>query len=188
MNLPNKLTLLRIVLIPVMLIVAYIPVLNNTVLFLNISLANFINVLIFFAASITDALDGYIARKYNLITTFGKFADPLADKLLVMAAMLILMSQGAFPMWAIVVILSREFIVTGIRLVAVESGKVIAASNLGKIKTILTMVALIVLFFYQTHYIVLLIGEILAYVATLFTLISGIDYFNKNKKIILENC
>lgn len=188
MNLPNKLTLLRIFLIPAMLIVAYIPYLNQTTIFLNISLANFINVLIFFAASITDALDGYIARKYNLITTFGKFADPLADKLLVMAAMMILMQQGAFPMWAIVVILSREFIVTGIRLVAVETGKVIAASNLGKIKTITTMVALIILFFFQTNNIVFIIGQVLAYVATLFTIVSGLDYFFKNKKIILENC
>lgn len=187
MNLPNKLTLLRIALIPVMVIIAYIKPLQE-IFVLNISLANIINVIIFFAASITDALDGYIARKHNLITTFGKFADPLADKLLVMTAMLILMAQGAFPMWAIILILSREFIVTGIRLVAVDSGKVIAASNLGKIKTIATMVALIILFFHEAHFIVFYLGLAAAYFATAFTIISGFDYFLKNKDIVLENC
>ncbi len=186
MNLPNKLTFLRILLIPVMIIIAYIPYLNENTLFLNISIANFVNVIIFAIASITDALDGMIARKYNLVTTFGKFADPLADKLLVMAAMIILMLQGVFPMWAVVVILSREFIVTGIRLVAVDTGKVIAASNLGKIKTIATMVALIVLFFWQAHIVVEYVGLVLAYIATFFTIISGFDYFYKNRKIILE--
>ncbi len=188
MNLPNKLTLLRILLIPIMVIVAYIPYLNSTIVFLNMSLANLINVIVFTIASATDALDGHIARKHNLITTFGKFADPLADKLLVMTAMILLMQQGAFPMWAIIVILSREFIVTGIRLVAVESGNVIAASNLGKFKTIFTMLALIILFFWQTHQVVEIIGLVTAYIATAFTLISGVDYFLKNKKIILENC
>ncbi len=187
MNLPNKLTLLRILLIPVMLIIAYINPLQE-IYVLNMSLANIINVVIFFLASLTDALDGYIARKYNLITTFGKFADPLADKLLVMTAMMILLVQGVFPMWAIVLILSREFIVTGIRLVAVDSGKVIAASNLGKFKTITTMLALIVLFFHQTHVSVYYIGLVMAYIATAFTIISGVDYFLKNKDIVLENC
>ncbi|MFI3252350.1 MAG: CDP-diacylglycerol--glycerol-3-phosphate 3-phosphatidyltransferase [bacterium] len=193
MNLPNKLTFLRILLIPVMVVIALIPYLNETKVILNISLANFINVIIFTIASITDALDGMLARKYNLITTFGKFADPLADKLLVMAAMVILMVQGVqaevsiFPMWAAIVILGREFIVTGIRLVAVENGKVIAASNLGKLKTIATMVALIVLFFWETHIAVQYTGLVLVYIATFFTVISGFDYFFKNRKIILES-
>ncbi len=186
MNIPNQLTLLRILLIPAMIIIAYIPSLEKE-LFLNISIANFVNVMIFIVASLTDFLDGFIARKYNLITTFGKFADPLADKLLVMSAMVLLMKQDVFPMWALVVILSREFIVTGIRLVAVESGKVIAASNLGKIKTITTMVALIVLYFYQVNSIIELFGVLLTYVATAFTIVSGVDYFYKNRKIILES-
>lgn len=193
MNLPNKLTFLRILLIPVMVVVALIPYLRDNTIFLNISIANFVNVIVFTIAAITDALDGMIARKYNLITTFGKFADPLADKLLVMAAMVILMVQGiqtdtnVFPMWALVVILSREFIVTGIRLVAVETGKVIAASKLGKFKTIATMVALIVLFFWETHVAVQYTGLILVYIATFFTVISGFDYFFKNRQIILES-
>lgn len=186
MNLPNKLTLLRILLIPVMVIIAYIPYLNDNTIFLNISLANFINVLIFSFAAITDLLDGMIARKYNLISTFGKFADPLADKLIVMASMVILCVQGLFPMWAVVLILSREFIVTGVRLVAVGSSTVIAASNLGKIKTAITMVALIILFVSQMHDIVYYVGQAAMYLATFFTVISGIDYFYKNRKIILE--
>ncbi len=185
MNIPNQLTLLRIILIPVMVIIAYIDSLQQTI-FLNISIANFINVIIFAIASLTDLLDGMIARKFNMVTTFGKFADPLADKLLVMTAMVLLMQQGVFPMWALIVILSREFIVTGIRLVAVDTGKVIAASNLGKIKTATTMIALIVLFFWQINSTVELIAVILVYIATFFTIISGFDYFYKNRKIILE--
>lgn len=186
MNIPNQLTLLRILLIPVMVIIAYIEPLQQE-LFLNISIANFTNVIIFAVASITDLLDGMIARKYNMVTTFGKFADPLADKLLVMTAMVLLMQQGVFPMWALIVILSREFIVTGIRLVAVETGKVISASNLGKVKTATTMVALIVLFFFQINNTVEIIAMVLVYIATFFTVISGIDYFWKNRKIILES-
>ncbi|MFI3328885.1 MAG: CDP-diacylglycerol--glycerol-3-phosphate 3-phosphatidyltransferase [bacterium] len=186
MNIPNQLTLLRIILIPVMVLIAYLDIFQQTI-FLNISLANFINVIIFAVASLTDLLDGMIARKYNMVTTFGKFADPLADKLLVMTAMVLLMQQGVFPMWALIVILSREFIVTGIRLVAVETGKVIAASNLGKLKTATTMIALIVLFFFQINTAVEITAQILVYVATFFTVISGFDYFYKNRKIILES-
>ncbi len=186
MNLPNKLTLSRILLIPAMVIIGCITPLQTTLIG-PMSIANFVNVIIFIIASATDFLDGYLARKNNLVTTFGKFADPLADKLLVMTAMVLLLQQGVFPMWALVVILSREFIVTGIRLVAVESGNVIAASNLGKLKTIFTMVALIALFFYQTHQIIYFLSIVLVYIATFFTVISGIDYFLKNKKVILES-
>ncbi len=186
MNLPNKLTFLRVVLIPVMVIIAYIPYLNDNTIFLNISLANFINVTIFIIAAITDLLDGMIARKYNLVTTFGKFVDPLADKVLVMASMLVLCMQDVIPIWVVILILAREFIVTGVRLVAVESGNVIAASNLGKIKTAVTMTALIILFFWEVHIGVFYVGQILMYIATFFTVISGVDYFYKNRKIILE--
>lgn len=186
MNLPNKLTMLRIILVPVMIVVAYIDAFQE-VLFMNISIANFINFIIFVLASFTDFLDGYLARKYNLITTFGKFADPLADKLLVMTAMVLLMQQGVVPMWVVIVILSREFIVTGIRLVAVQTGKVIAASNLGKVKTFSTMIALAVLFFYQANEVIIYGGLIALYFATFFTIISGIDYFLKNKEIVLES-
>lgn len=186
LNLPNKLTFLRILLIPVMIIVAYVPYLRDNTIFLNISLANFVNVAIFGLAALTDLLDGVIARKYNMITTFGKFADPLADKLIVMATMIILLVQDVVPLWAVILILSREFIVTGIRLVAVESGNVIAASKLGKIKTAVTMIALVVLFFWQSHTVVYYTGQVLIYLAVIFTVVSGIDYFYKNRKIILE--
>ncbi len=194
MTLPNKLTMLRILLIPVMVILFYIPYLKSNVIFLNISYANFIGAIIFIIASFTDMLDGKIARKYNLVTTFGKFADPLADKMLVFAAMSILLSQanihntdGVVPMWIFIVIIIREFLVSGIRMVAVERGNVIAASKLGKYKTATTMAALFVLFFYQSHDVVYYIGEIILYVACLLTVISGVDYFWKNKKVILES-
>ena len=199
MTLPNKLTMFRIVLIPLMVAIAYIPFFNEN--FIGcMSIANFINVLIFTIASLTDFLDGYIARKHNLVTTFGKFADPLADKLLVISAMVILCTQiqkynseltWFIPGWVIIVILCREFIVSGIRLVAVERGNVIAAGFLGKLKTFTTMVALIFLFVYQIKfdgmYILGYIGAGLMYLALAFTILSGIEYFWKNRKVILES-
>jgi len=199
MTLPNKLTMFRIILIPVMVVVAYIPVLNETYLGM-ISVANLINLIIFVIASLTDFLDGYIARKYNLVTTFGKFADPLADKLLVISAMVVLCTQiqnyakeltWFIPGWVIITILCREFIVSGIRLVAVEKGNVIAAGMLGKIKTATTMVAIIFLFLYQIEFngvpVFGYIGAILMYLALIFTVLSGIEYFWKNRKVILES-
>ena len=191
MTLPNKLTMFRIVLIPLMVVVAYVPFFNINLGFM--SLANLINVCIFTIASLTDFLDGWIARKYNLVTTFGKFADPLADKLLVVSAMVILCTQLTgtpnewfIPGWVIIVILCREFIVSGIRLVAVERGNVIAAGFLGKLKTATTMVALIFLFFYEIP-VFGYIGAGLMYLALLFTILSGIEYFWKNRKVILES-
>ena len=197
MTLPNKLTLFRIILVPLMVIVANIPFLNENTIGM-ITLANFINVIIFAVASLTDFLDGWIARKYNLVTTFGKFADPLADKLLVISAMVILclQLQGTenawfMPGWVIIVILCREFIVSGIRLVAVERGKVIAAGFLGKLKTATTMAALIFLFLHELTFggllIVGYIGAVLMYLALVFTVLSGIEYFWKNRKVILES-
>ena len=199
MTLPNKLTMFRIILIPVMVTIAYIPFFNEN--FVGpISLANFINVFVFVIASLTDFLDGHIARKRNLVTTFGKFADPLADKLLVISAMVVLCTQiqtyapsltWFIPGWVIIVILCREFIVSGIRLVAVERGNVIAAGMLGKIKTFTTMVALVFLFLYQIDFggvlVLGYIGAVLMYIALLFTVLSGIEYFWKNRKVILES-
>ena len=142
---------------------------------------------IFVIAAFTDFLDGYIARKYNLVTTFGKFIDPLADKLIVMAALLVLNAEGIVFMWITVVILSREFIVTGIRLIAVGEGKVIAASKLGKYKTASTMVALTLLLLYPYTDLLQEIGLYILYLGVALTVISGIDYFIKNKKIIMES-
>ncbi len=144
MNLPNKLTIFRIILVPIMVA---IPFLNIQSEFLGIPLAYWIINLIFGVASYTDHLDGKIARKHNLVTTFGKFADPLADKILVLSAMLILVEAGNLPAWIPVVVLFREFVVSGYRLIAVEKGgEVIAANIWGKIKTVTQMIAIILMF------------------------------------------
>lgn len=187
MTLPNKLTFMRILIIPVMLVIYYIPLLRNNTIFFNVSIATFINLLLFIIASSTDFLDGHLARKHNLVTTFGKFADPLADKMLVFTAMSMFLAAGVLPMWVFVVILIREFIVSGVRMVAVEGGKVIAASKLGKLKTIVTMVALIVMFLYQINNVILVIGQVGMYLACALTIISGVEYFWKNRSIILQS-
>lgn len=144
MNLPNKLTIFRIILVPIMVIIPFLGISGE---FLNIPIENLIILGIFILASVTDCLDGKIARKYNLITTFGKFADPLADKILVLAAMLMLVEAGKLPAWIPIVVLIREFIVSGYRLIAVEKGgKVIAANIWGKIKTVSQMIAIILMY------------------------------------------
>ena len=177
MNIPNKLTVLRVLLIPVMLVVYYQDDAPNT-----LNTMSYIVAALFILASLTDYFDGYLARKRNLITTFGKFLDPLADKLLVMFALLMLLDMGFIPMWVVLIILAREFIVTGIRLVAVNEGNVIAASQLGKYKTAMTMFGIILLLFHIELY-----GLILLYIGVLLTVISGIDYFVKNSKSILAS-
>jgi len=183
MNLPNKLSFLRVLLIPFMVFLYYHPNIG----IINDDIGHYMLAIIFIIASLTDFFDGYIARKYNLVTTFGKFIDPLADKLLVLAALLILNDLMIVPMWITLVILSREFIVTGIRLIAVGEGKVIAASKLGKYKTASTMVALVLLLMFPYHDIFADIGIWILYIGLALTVISGIDYFLKNKKIILES-
>ena len=138
MNLANKLTLLRVILIPFFIVCFYIPnLVVNTISVNNylIPYANLLGLVIFLLAAITDFIDGYIARKYNMITDFGKFMDPLADKLLVTAALLILLENGLIAGWVVFIILAREFIVTGFRTIAASKGVVIAAGWLGKIKT-----------------------------------------------------
>ncbi|ERJ13596.1 CDP-diacylglycerol--glycerol-3-phosphate 3-phosphatidyltransferase [Haloplasma contractile] len=199
MNLPNKLTLSRIFLIPVFVVIPYIDAFMKDVSLFNhsVMLGNLIIVIIFAIASITDFVDGYVARKYNLVTTFGKFMDPLADKLLVTAALLMLVELGLLPAWVPIAILSREFMVTGIRLLAISEGKVIAASKLGKLKTVSQMIMILVLFIVDTPYKDLInkplspainsVNIILILLATSLTVISGVDYFVKNKDIILES-
>ena len=150
MNLPNKLTIFRIILVPIMVIISYIS-LNKT--FFGISIISWLLVLIFAIASYTDHLDGELARKNHQITTFGKFADPLADKILVLSAMLILVENGKLPAWIPIIVLVREFIVSGYRLVAVEKGgKVIPANIWGKIKTVTQMVWIILMFLSNEAY------------------------------------
>ncbi|MDE7106196.1 MAG: CDP-diacylglycerol--glycerol-3-phosphate 3-phosphatidyltransferase [Anaeroplasmataceae bacterium] len=197
MNLPNKLTMGRIIAIPIMVIIAYIPYLQNAI-FLEVSYANFINFILFALASITDFFDGYLARKNNLVTTFGKFADPLADKILVMIAFLILFMQGKtvaigeihfdlVPMWGLCIIIFREFTVSGVRLLAAQRGDVIAAGWSGKVKTFETMIAIGFLFFSGLHYGIAIVGLVLMYISVVLTLYSGIEYVWKNRKIIFES-
>lgn len=167
MNLPNKLTLLRICLIPVFVILMLSQVSN---FFL-------ISCIIFIIASITDFLDGKIARKYNLVTDFGKFMDPLADKLLVLSALICMIEYDLVAGWMVIIIVARELTVSILRAIAADNGKVIAASGGGKIKTTSQMIAIILLLIganYSNSQIVF-VGTIAMYIATIFTLYSGID-------------
>lgn len=198
MTLPNKLTLGRILVIPIMIVIACIPYLNRNFIINQLNYANFINVILFIIASVTDFLDGYIARKYKLVTTFGKFADPLADKCLVLIALLILMVNNPtitlgnltldiVPMWGVSIILLRELTVSGVRLVAAERGVVIAAGWAGKVKTFETMVAIIFLFLAGLHIIIGVIGLVLMYISVILTLYSGIEYIWNSRKLIFES-
>ncbi len=173
MNLPNKLTMFRVVLIPVFIVVLMSGLIAEPA-------SRYIAVIIFCVASFTDYLDGHIARKYNLVTNFGKFMDPLADKLLVSAAMICMIELGMLPAWVVIIIISREFIITGFRLIAAEGGLVIAASWWGKIKTV-TQMAMIILMLLGVNKV---IGTILVVLATIFTVVSGVDYIVKNISVL----
>ncbi len=183
MNLPNKLTVLRVLIIPIMVILYYVDPARLVFNVYSITIFG-----LFIVASFTDFLDGYLARKNGEVTTFGKFLDPLADKLLVMFALLMLQDIGMIPMWIVLVVLSREFIVTGIRLVASSEGKVIAAGNLGKYKTASTMLALIVLLTLPASgELLYLIGKGLLYLGVALTIVSGFEYFIHNKDSVLQS-
>ena len=167
MTTASKITLVRIALIPVF----FVTMLTGHPI---------ASIVVFALASITDFLDGYIARHYNQVSNFGKFVDPLADKLLVTAAMLIFVEWGMMPSWALMIVLTREFAVTGLRLVAVESGRVIAAAMSGKIKTAATMVCIILMIWGLPA-----VGNtVCVWIIVLTTLISGIEYFVKNKDVL----
>ena len=170
MNLPNKLTVLRIVLILPFLLVLY----------LDVPGASYIPLAIFIIGSLTDMLDGKIARKYNLVTDFGKFADPLADKMLVVAAMLWFVENGQMPGWALLIVILREFAVSGLRMVASDQGRVIAAGWSGKVKTASTMVCVVLMFLPIPP----VVNTLCVWVITLTTLYSGVEYFVKNKDVI----
>lgn len=196
MNLPNKLTIFRIILVPIMVI---IPLLNIPGAWLGIPTTYWIINFIFIIASITDKLDGYLARKNNQVTTFGKFADPLADKILVLSAMLLLVEFGKLPAWIPIIILAREFIVSGYRLIAVEKGgKVIAASIFGKIKTVTQIIAIIIAFIDINSFARCLTGgltgiqlllniaqTLMMTVCVVATIISGVDYLKDGKKLLV---
>lgn len=177
MNLPNKLTVLRVILIPFFVIA--LMAFNGSV-----ALLRYLAVAIFIVASLTDLLDGKIARKYNLVTNFGKFMDPLADKLLVCSALICLTALGQMPAWMVIVIVSREFIISGFRLIAVEQGIVIAASYWGKWKTTFQMFAVILMIINLT--ILRPLTALCTWVALILTIVSLVDYIAKNHKVITE--
>lgn len=174
MNLPNKLTILRVLLVPVFVIFMMLPA----------GWGRWAALAVFIIASLTDTADGYIARKYNMITDFGKFMDPLADKLLVSAAMICLVTTGQLPAWIVITIISREFIISGFRLIAAEKGVVIAASWWGKVKTVVQMVMICALLINANALWFIALEQILIYGALILTVVSLIDYILKNKGIL----
>ncbi|MGI6029368.1 MAG: CDP-diacylglycerol--glycerol-3-phosphate 3-phosphatidyltransferase [Candidatus Heteroscillospira sp.] len=167
MTTASKITLVRIALIPVF----FATMLTGH---------PYISIAVFALASITDFVDGYVARHYNQVSNFGKFVDPLADKLLVTAAMLIFVEWGLMPSWALMVVLTREFAVTGLRLIAVESGRVIAAAMSGKIKTFATMVCIILMIFGLPD----ILNTVCVWIIVVTTLVSGVEYFVKNIDVL----
>ena len=200
MNLANKLTILRMILVPIFVIIGYLGicgVLTGEILEIPIYLL--LMNLVFIIASITDKLDGYIARTRNQVTTFGKFLDPLADKILVISALVMLVEFGKIPAWIPIIVLTREFLVSGYRLVAAESGQVIAASIWGKIKTATQMVAIILIFidkynffdFINTsmtlgRYGINIVSSILMFISVIATIFSGWDYLKNGKDLLKD--
>ncbi len=216
MNLANKLTIFRMILVPIFVIIGYLG--NLGIIsgqWLGISLTFIIMDIIFIIASITDKLDGYIARSRNQVTTFGKFLDPLADKILVLSALVMLVEYGKIPAWIPVIVLAREFLVSGYRLIAVEkSGKVIAASIWGKLKTVTQMIAIILIFIDKFNFfdfirgvsdktqavtssmliymsqgeiVFNIITSVLMLISVIATIFSGYDYLKNGKDLFKEN-
>lgn len=198
MNLANKLTIFRIILVPVMIIVTFFNIPGE---FLGIPTTAWILNIIFIIASITDKLDGYIARSRNQITTFGKFLDPIADKILVITAMIILVEMGKVPAWIPTIIVFREFIVSGYRLVAVEKGgQVIAASIWGKLKTVTQMIAIVLAFIDINNFGTIFTGNLtngyeitinilttlMMIICVIATIFSGIDYLKGGKELLKD--
>lgn len=177
MNLPNKLTVLRVLMIPFFVVFMLTD--------LGGASGKWIALAIFIIASLTDLLDGKIARKYNLVTNFGKFMDPLADKLLVSSAMICLVENGKLAAWIVIIIISREFIISGFRLVASDNGIVIAASYWGKFKTTFQMLMIVVLIM-DLGGVCDMIGTVLIWAALALTIISLVDYIAKNKEVLTK--
>ncbi|MBP3817156.1 MAG: CDP-diacylglycerol--glycerol-3-phosphate 3-phosphatidyltransferase [Butyrivibrio sp.] len=176
MNLPNKLTVARVILIPFFVFFLLFDPANDV--FKWTALA------IFIIASLTDMLDGKIARKYNLITDFGKFMDPLADKLLVCSAMIGLIELGRIPSWIVIIIIAREFVISGFRLIAADNGRVIAASYWGKFKTTFQMIMVILMIANIDHPVMHVLTTVIMWVALALTIISLVDYLVKNKDVM----
>lgn len=191
MNLPNKITISRIFLIPVFLIFMLVPFEWGTLQLLGTELeySHLIGALIFIFASITDWIDGYIARKRNLVTNLGKFLDPLADKLLVSSALIVLVEMNLAPSWIVIIIISREFAVTGLRLILAGTGEVVAANMLGKIKTWTQIIAISALLLNNIIFeaISFPFATIVLWIAMIFTVWSGWEYFHKNMEVFKKS-
>lgn len=177
MNLPNKITVFRVCMIPVFLVLLLVP---------GIPYGRYLAAGVFILASLSDLLDGYIARKNNLVTNFGKFMDPLADKLLVCSALICFVELRLLPSWVVIIIISREFIISGFRLIASDNGVVIAAGWWGKIKTTVQMILSIMLIIHIDHPVYQVLEQIMTYLAVILTVVSLIDYIVKNKSVLSE--
>ena len=175
MNLPNRLTVLRVCMVPVFVVFMLWNGLGSS--------AKYVAVVIFILASMTDWLDGYLARKNNLVTDFGKFMDPIADKLLVCSAMICLVEKGALPAWIVIIIIGREFIISGFRLVASDKGVVIAASYWGKFKTVSQML-MVILLILDLGGVFHTIAQVLMWIALVLTVVSLADYMVKNRSVL----
>lgn len=175
MNTPNKLTVMRMIMVPIFVVVLLANLFGDVSKWVALGL--------FVVASMTDWLDGYLARKYHLVTDFGKFMDPLADKLLVCSAMICLIDLGKIPSWVVIIIIAREFIISGFRLVAADNGIVIAASYWGKFKTVFQMLMIIVMLM-DLGGVFATVELVLMYAALILTVISLVDYIWKNKQVI----
>ena len=178
MNLPNKLTMLCVLLIPFFVFFLLVPAFSDN--------GKYIATVIFIIASLTDLLDGKIARKYNLVTNFGKFMDPLADKLLVCSALICLVDMKKLESWITIIIIAREFIISGFRLIAAEHQIVIAASYWGKFKTTFQMLMIIVLILDFAQPAFQMLGIVLTYISLVLTVVSLADYLYKNKGVLKE--
>ncbi len=178
MNLPNKITIIRVCMIPVFLVFMLVP---------QIPYGRYIAAGIFIVAALTDALDGYIARKHNLITNFGKFMDPLADKLLVSSALICLVELKLLTSWIVIIIIAREFIISGFRLIASDNGVVIAAGWWGKIKTNVQIVMCVMLIINLDNFVINFLEQVAVYLAVALTVISLFDYMYKNRKVLSDH-
>lgn len=177
MNLPNKLTILRVIMIPFFLVFLMVP---------GIPGGKWVAFALFVIASLTDWFDGYLARKHNLVTNFGKFMDPLADKLLVCSALIAFVGMGRIASWIVIVIIARDFIISGFRLVAADKGVVIAAGWWGKVKTAIQMVMICVVIMNIGGAVFTVIENVLVYTALVLTVISLVDYLSKNKDVLKD--